>query len=459
MVKINKMKKDKKDKSLPKKINKVKKSIIDDPLQEIGYSAEPGDLYYLSPPKELTSYPMFIDNPKKVEKSMSSFVSYDLDGTDIPDKLQRRYSDFFSLYEKLVQRWPGLFIPRIPPKKITGNTDPFYIRIRMRLLNRFLLKISEIDYLYKSEETQIFKSNVQEAHSQIDKLPDLGYNVILGKLKEAFPDYNEHFDIITGKAKFRDFELFLTKCLKNLEDFEESVNAAKEKREADKTRYCDFINGLANYEKSNMKNYTDEKQKGLVFFNTSYNTLHEKIFKLKNELVNPYICFSYWLEEEILDIEAMQIAIKKIFQLIDEEDKLKDKLKAVEDDIKKAESGNFGFFSGIFKKKENILADYQKDRMNLEQKVNDISTVIQIVSDNMSKNIETFKAERVKNYYRHLKMFAIMNRESTKVIRELWILIDKALSEICPNAGDDEDFVAKPMSPDDEKFNGAGPFD
>ena len=97
--------------------------------------------------------------------------------------------------------------------------------------------------------------------------------------------------------------------------------------------------------------------------------------------------------------------------------------------------------------------------MNLEQKVNDISTVIQIVSDNMSKNIETFKAESVKNYYRHLKMFAIMNRESTKVIRELWILIDKALSEICPNAGDDEDFVAKPMSPDDEKFNGDGPFD
>ena len=38
-----------------------------DPLEAIGYQAEPGDIYYMNPPKQLSTYPMYIDNPKKVD--------------------------------------------------------------------------------------------------------------------------------------------------------------------------------------------------------------------------------------------------------------------------------------------------------------------------------------------------------------------------------------------------------
>ena len=124
-----------------------------DPLEAIGYQAQPGDIYYMNPPKQLSTYPMYIDNPKKMEKTVGSYIGYTMDGTDITEQLTRRYSDFFALYEKLVQRWPGIYIPRIPPKKITGNQDPSMIKTRMRLLNRFCLNLSNIDYLYKAEET------------------------------------------------------------------------------------------------------------------------------------------------------------------------------------------------------------------------------------------------------------------------------------------------------------------
>ena len=68
-----------------------------DHLASIGFQAQPGDIYYMNPPKELTSYPMFIDNPKKTEKPLvGSFIAYTLDGTDITEKLVRRYSDFFT---------------------------------------------------------------------------------------------------------------------------------------------------------------------------------------------------------------------------------------------------------------------------------------------------------------------------------------------------------------------------
>ena len=171
-----------------------------DPLAAIGYSAQPGDIYYMNPPKELCTYPMYIDNPKKIEKTVGSYIGYTMDGTDITEQLTRRYSDFYNLYEKLLQRWPGVFIPRIPPKKITGNMEPKIIKTRMRLLNRFCLNISNIDYLYRAEETNIFKNNIPDVANAISKLPELSYNEILTRMKEAFPEYNENYDVIVGKV-------------------------------------------------------------------------------------------------------------------------------------------------------------------------------------------------------------------------------------------------------------------
>ena len=81
-----------------------------DLLASIGFQAQPGDIYYMNPPKELNSYPMYIDSPKKCDKTLGSYIAYTMDGTDITEKLTRRYSDFFSLYEKLCLRWPGIFL-------------------------------------------------------------------------------------------------------------------------------------------------------------------------------------------------------------------------------------------------------------------------------------------------------------------------------------------------------------
>ena len=36
-----------------------------DHLASIGFQAQPGDIYYMNPPKELSSYQMYIDNPQK----------------------------------------------------------------------------------------------------------------------------------------------------------------------------------------------------------------------------------------------------------------------------------------------------------------------------------------------------------------------------------------------------------
>ena len=41
----------------------------------------------------------------------------------------------------------------------------------------------------------------------------------------------------------------------------------------------------------------------------------------------------------------------------------------------------------------------------------------------MENQIEVFKNDKTQNYYKYLKMFAILQRESNKVTREFWTLV------------------------------------
>ncbi len=63
----------------------------------------------------------------------------------------------------------------------------------------------------------------------------------------------------------------------------------------------------------------------------------------------------------------------------------------------------------------------------------------------MENRIENFKKEKTQNYYRALKLFAILQRESNKVVRELWTNVKSALNRISPNAGKDGEYQAQPM--------------
>ena len=430
-----------------------------DPLAAIGYSAEPGDIYYINPPQELSTYPMYIENPQKNEKKVgTSYISYTLNGTDITEQMSRRYSDFFALYEKLLVRWPGVYVPRIPPKKLTKNTSRKMIKNRMRLLNRFCLNLSNIDYLYSSDETSLFKGNTPDLANAITKLPDLSPEDYLAKLKDAFPQYNENYDILIGKGKINEFDIFLKKSLKNIEVFQKSVESAAEKREHEKKKYVELMNGLVDYEKNGIISYVEDNN-SLIFNNPSYSELAEKVNKLKDEMINPYTAFKEWLEEEVLDAEAMSIAIKGINELIEKEEKYRQKLESIESELKKLEGGGSSLKT-LFKKKGDVISSKQKEKEETQEKLDTMSLIVRIVADNMENQIEEFKNLKTQTYYKYLKIFAILQRESNRVIRELWTLVKNALNEIAPNAAQaNEDYVTQPISNDpneDEQMDADG---
>ena len=417
-----------------------------DPLSAIGFQVEPDSIYYINPPKELSTYPMYIEHPEKHDKNIGSFISYTLNGTDIVGKITRRYSDFFALYEKLVQRWPGIYIPRIPPKIITKNTSRKRIKRRMRLLNRFCLNLSEIDYLYNCDETSMFKGNNQEVATLINKIPEMTLEETLLRMKGAFPNYNENYDILLGKPKIIDFDNFLKKYLKTIELFQKTVDIAVEKREQEKKKYYELINSYVEYEKNSILPYTDDKVENLIFNNPSNSELVEKIKILNKKMINPFTAFKDWLEEEVLDTEAMSLAIKGINDLIEKQEKIEQKLTGCETELKKVESGGSSLKT-LFKKKDSVIAEILKEKEETSKKLENIDLLVKILADNMEKQINEFKEMKTQSYYKYLKIFAILQKESNKVVREIWDMIKNSLNSIAPDASKlNEEYIAQPMS-------------
>lgn len=80
------------------------------------------------------------------------FTVYNVVGEDQNSKfdVERRYSEFNYLRKKLKERWPGVFIPAIPNKKILNKNESQVTKNRQRFLGDFLHKISNTPYLYQT---------------------------------------------------------------------------------------------------------------------------------------------------------------------------------------------------------------------------------------------------------------------------------------------------------------------
>ena len=86
------------------------------------------------------------------------YTVYNIKGNDSlgPIEVIRRYKEFFVFREVLFQRYPGMFIPPIPPKQATGNKEETFVQERMYFLDQFLRTLCRTYYLCKTPEVQVF---------------------------------------------------------------------------------------------------------------------------------------------------------------------------------------------------------------------------------------------------------------------------------------------------------------
>ena len=191
---------------------------------------------------------------------MKGFTFYSLKGSHVPETINRRYRDFEALRKKMVERWPGIFIPKLPNKKKVGNKGKNISIIRVEMLNRFLKKISKIKYLINSVELKLFLQNKNNVGKIFDELKEQSYEELAKKYFSTFTEYDNNFDTITGKNEQDKFEKKLMETLPKIKNFLLFVSAAMERYRDEQENYAEVINMLSLYEKDSLTNFVMMKK-------------------------------------------------------------------------------------------------------------------------------------------------------------------------------------------------------
>ncbi len=97
---------------------------------------------------------------------------------------ERRFNEFYKLHGKLEERWPGIPIPNLPPKKAIGNKDLKFINERRFYLERFLKKVSVFEFLLNSQEFLIFSRPSGDVEKLLGNLPKSSTVDVVEKYRE-----------------------------------------------------------------------------------------------------------------------------------------------------------------------------------------------------------------------------------------------------------------------------------
>lgn len=114
--------------------------------------------------------------------------------------IMRRFKEFYLLRKRLQERWPGFYVPPIPPKKTVGKMENSVVSERMTLLNRFLTELADRHYFWESEEMRIFIKPETNLINELKILRRLSVEEILDRIKNE-ADIN----IKTNEVDIADF--------------------------------------------------------------------------------------------------------------------------------------------------------------------------------------------------------------------------------------------------------------
>jgi hypothetical protein len=114
---------------------------------------------------------------------MGSPVTYLVRGIDNEGvfEVSRRYNDFYGFYKTLLARFPGIYIPPIPPKKAGVNKDEKNLRERKIFLEKFIRVLGENEFIVQSDEFKVFSRHNGNLEKIFKILPNQTSEMLLNR--------------------------------------------------------------------------------------------------------------------------------------------------------------------------------------------------------------------------------------------------------------------------------------
>ena len=364
---------------------------------------------------------MYVSDPILNKDKTISYTSYTLQGTVVPQPLVRRYRDFDALRNKLLERWPGIYIPNIPHKQLVGAKDKEVVEMRIEQINRFCLKISKIDYLFKSDEMEVFLRNDPDIHKVINAMKAQSPEELLRKYSNIFTNYDENFDTQAGKADQEKFLKTLKDNFARLKAFRKIVDQTKEKTKNMLETYKNLFTEFNKFETQILRGYVNEEEDKLIFGNKENIEINQNISDIISKNLNPYDKLSDSINEDYLDCEAMIEAFETLHSLQNTYDKLTKNFTSTNTQLAELQAGKTNLKSLLsFKSKEENIASLNNEKEKLEKNIEHIGNVIKIAIFNMQNQIKNFKLNKLENYYKELNEIENDIENNVKSFDILW---------------------------------------
>ena len=375
---------------------------------------------------------LYVSDPILNKDGVNQFTSYTLQGAKLPESLSRRYRDFDALRRKFIERWPGIYIPNIPHKKMVGSTDKDIVGLRIEQINRFLKKLSHIDYLFNSDEMELFLQNTSNVPKTLDNIKEDSYQNLLKRYSSVFTDYDDNFDTIAGKTEQDQFYKNLVGMYPKLRSFRAFILQEKERFKVVQQNYLAVINTLSLYEKEVIDSYVGSDENKLVLFNMKNIDLCKNISNAKEKIINPYERLYDSITEDYLDTEAMQEALEGLKGLQENYNKLTKNLTSTNVQLNDLQAGKTNVKNLLrFKGKEENISTLMADKERLEKDIEYLGQIIKIATFNMQNQIKKFKTVCLENHYSQLRMIEKDTEFNAKISDDLWetVVKDKNISE------------------------------
>ena len=374
---------------------------------------------------------MYVSDPQYIKEGVKGFTFYSLKGAKVPEVLSRRYRDFDALRKKMVERWPGIYIPKLPnKKKVVGNKGQKLSLIRAEMINRFLKKIAKIKYLMESDEMGLFLQNTSNVGKTLEAIKAENYEDLSKKYFSTFLDYDDNFDTKAGKEDQDKFEKKLLESLPKMKNFLLLVSAAMERFADEQENYSAVINMLSFYEKESLSNFVNNDENKLVFFNMKNQELCENIGNSQKQVINPYSRLYSAITDDYLNSEAMTEALEGLKYLQDSYNKLNKSLSNINIELSELQAGK-GSVKSLFKNKEKEITRLNNDKEAIEKNINNLGNAIKIATFNMQNAIKDFKITELDNYYAELSRIESDTEKNAQISDDLWetVIKDKNISE------------------------------
>ncbi|CAG9326943.1 unnamed protein product [Blepharisma stoltei] len=359
-----------------------------------------------------------VSNPKLKEQKITKHITYSISGNDSQGRFEsfRRYNDFLLLRARLVNRWPGCFIPQLPPKKrftsmAHGNLQPQFIEQRRKLLNYFIRKLGQLSYVKHSPEFIVFTRGGNDFKAEVNEIKIPSTIEIANTFHNEFTEYLLYQESPDDDKKVEEAEIMFRNGIEAIENFEEICKRNVES-------YNGYDNGLLML------------TQGLRDMNCLYRENYKAKyidFKVKESHENPYQILLDWARTEVMDLRSILEAIeqKKSYDRL--EDKFKEKLEEDNNQLENMQQGRKSLMQKLTKKPiEHYIAKRERIIKDMTEEINGLSKIKKIITSRLvHKEIPKFRESKIHQHDIVIKAFA----RCTVQEFENWIIQNKEIQK------------------------------